>query len=310
MNKMLLSPHDKLLVMQSITWLKTMNEARPAGSPPIYPKPADIDASGLFRRIRAGLTPLPWAPPTRNGHSAYDLIENARSEHSVVVVEIAAPDCLSIDGATWRILDRDANGRDYRLAFGNWPMSYRATAHEVKRWPHLPADLDQGSAQELVRLSDGRLLSKDVLRRERDQTQTQWRLRCCSPLNEHLYLAAQRMPLENPGNFSPEKIHAGTAGHPTVFECRPFGAETLALFALCRDPWTRVTRYLALPSGNAGRLDAWVESYRQDQSPMGFDSSAASWRVYEIAEDGRPLSAWETTRPELLQPVPDVSDHA
>src|SRR5689334_22192596 len=168
MNKFLLSPHEKLLIMQSITWLKTMNEAQPAGSPPIYPKAADIDASGLFRRIRAGLTPMPWAPPTRNGHSAYDLMENARSEHPVVIAEAAAPDCLLLDGAIWRVLAKDPNGRDYRLAFGNWPLSYRATAHEVKRWPDLPADLDQGSAQELVRLGDGRLLSKDVLRRERD----------------------------------------------------------------------------------------------------------------------------------------------
>jgi hypothetical protein len=184
------------------------------------------------------------------------------------------------------------------------------TAHEVRRWPDLPGDLDQGSAQELVRLGDGRLLSKDVLRRERDRTETQWRLRCCSPLNEHLYLAGQRLPLDSPGNFSPEQIHAGTASKPSVFQCRPFAGDALVLFALCQDPWTRVTRYLALPLGDAGKLDAWVESYRRDQSPIGLEPLATSWRAYEIAEDGRPLSAWETNRAELLRPVPEIMAHA
>jgi hypothetical protein len=310
MNRSLLSQHEKLLITQTVTWLKTMNEARPAGSPQIYPKPSDIDSSALFRRIRAGLTPMPWAPPTRNGHPAYDLIEDARSEHPVTVTAATTPDHLLLDGAAWRVLSKDPSGRDYRLAIGNWPLSYRATAHEVKRWPDLPADLDQGGAQELVRLGDGRLLSKEVLRRERDQTQTQWRLRCCSPLNESLYLAAQRLPLDAPGNFSPEKIHVGTASKPTVFECRPFAADTLVLFALCQDPWTRVSRYLALPLGDGGKLAAWVEDFRRDQSPLGFEPFATPWRVYEIAEDGRPLSAWETNRPELLQPVQEIMAHA
>jgi hypothetical protein len=307
MNKFLLSPHDKLLIMQSITWLKTMNEARPAGSPQVFPTAADIDSSALFRRIRAGLTPMPWAPPTRHGQPAYDLIEDARSEHPVEVAVTANPGEVLLDGAAWRVISRDADGRDYRLAYGNWPLSYRAIAHEVKRWPNLPADLDEGSAQELVRLGDGRLLSKEVLRREREQTRTQWRLHCCSPLNEQLYLGATRLPLDSLGNFSPEKIHLGTAGKPTVFECRPFASDSLVLFALCHDAWTRVTRYLALRPGDAGKLDAWVEDYRRDQSPLGFEPLVTTRRVYEIAEDGRPLSAWETNRPELLQPVPEAA---
>jgi hypothetical protein len=308
MNKLLLSPHDKLLIMQSITWLKTMNEAQPAGSPPVYPKAADIDSSGLFKRIRAGLTPMPWAPPTRNGHPAYDLIEDARSEHPALVAPAATPDHLLLDDAAWRVVAKDPNGSDYRLAFGNWPLSYRATAREVKRWPRLPADLDEGSAQELVRLADGRLLSKEVLRRERDQTETQWRLRCCSPLNEHLYLTAQRLPLDIPANFSPAKIHVGSASRPLAFECRPFAAGIQVLFALCQDPWTKVTRYLSLSPSDDSQLNGWLESYRREQSLIGFAPNATSWRVYEIAEDGRPLSGWETTRPELLQPVDEAAD--
>lgn len=305
MNKFQLSPHDKLLIMQSVTWLKTMNEARPAGSPQVYPSPADIDSSALFRRIRAGLTPMPWAPPTRNGHPAYDLIEDARSDHPVETLVPANAQELLLDDAVWRVLGTQADGREYRLAYGNWPLSYRATAHEVKRWPNLPVDLDQGSGQELVRLDDGRLLSKDVLRRERDQTRTQWRLHCCSPLNEQLYLSGKRLSLDSLGNFSPEKIHAGTVGRPTAFECRPFAGESLLLFSLCRDQWTQVTRYLAVPADNPARLDAWLDSYRQDRSPLEFAVSTTPWRVYELAEDGRPLSAWETARAELLRPVPE-----
>jgi hypothetical protein len=307
MNKFMLSPHDKLLIMQSITWLKTMNEAQPAGSPQVYPTAADIDSSALFKRIRAGLTPMPWAPPTRNGQPAYDLIEDARSEHAIEVVITANPNEILVDGTGWRVLDKDSNGRDYRLAYGNWPLSFRAIAHEVKRWPNLPADLDEGGAQELVRLGDGRLLSKEVLRRERDQTRTQWRLHCCSPLNEQLYLGGQRLPLDSLGNFTPDKIHVGTAGKPAVFECRPFAGGTLVLFALCNDSWTQVTRYLALRPDDSGKLDAWIDDYRREQSPLGFEPVARSWRIYEIAEDGRPLSAWETNRPELLKPVPEAT---
>jgi hypothetical protein len=306
----MLSPHEKTLIMHAVVWLKTMHEARPAGSPPVYPQALDIESSGLFKRIRAGLTPMPWAPPTRSGHPAYDLIEDARSSHPVNLAMAATRDRVLIDGAAWQVLASDPEGRDYRLAFGNWPLSYRATAREVKRWPQLPDDLDSGSAQELVRLGDGRLLSKEVLRRERDLTQTQWRLQCCSPLNEHLYLAAQRLPLDSPANFSPVKIHAGSASHPLVFECRPFAAETQVLFALCQDPWTKATRYLSLPLGDGGSLVAWLDCYRQARSPVGFDPAAKSWRAYEIAEDGRPLSAWETTRSELLQPVQEIMEPA
>jgi hypothetical protein len=308
MTKLPLSPHEKLLIMQSVTWLKTMNEARPAGTPPVYPKAPDIDTSALFKRIRAGLTPMPWAPPTRNGHPAYHLIENARSEHPVVVAATATPERLLVDGALWRVLAKDPDSRDYRLAFGNWPLSYRAIAHDVKRWPNLPGDLDQGAGQELVRMGDGRLLSKDVLRRERDQIETQWRLTCCSPLNEHLYLAAQRLPLDSPDHFRPEKVHVEAVDRPTVFECRPFDAETLVFFALCEDRWTRVMRYLALPLGDGAKLAAWLESYRQQQSPIAYVPSAKSWRVFEIAEDGRPLSAWETTQPELLTPIHEAAN--
>lgn len=311
MTKLPLSQHDKLLVMQSVAWLKTMNEAQPAGSPPIYPKAADIESSGLFKRIRAGLTPMPWAPPARNGHPAYDLIENARSEHLVAVTAAATPDRLLLDGADWRVLAKDPDGRAYRLAFGNWPLCYLATARETRRWPKLPADLDQGSEQDLVRIDDGRLVSKQVLRRERDETRTQWHLRCCSPLNEHMYLAAQRLPLDSPANFSPAKIHAGDAGRPSVFECRPFAAETLVLFALCRDPWTRVMRCMALPLGDGSALSGWLESYQRQQSPINLDSHSNSrpLRVFEIADDGRPLSAWETTQLQLLRPVIEAADH-
>lgn len=310
MNKFALSAHEKLLIMQSITWIKTMNEAQPAGSPPVYPKAADIDSSALFKRIRAGLTPMPWAPPTRNGHPAYDLIEDARSEHPTMVAESGVSDQLLLDGTAWRVLTRDAGGRDYRVAFGNWPLTFRLVAHEARRWPMLPDDLDQGHAHEVVRLPDGRLLSKEVLRREREHIETRWRLRCCSPLNEHLYLGAQRLPLDNPGNFTPAKIHAGSAGKPMAFECRPHAGGALALFALCQDPWTRVTRYVGLPSTDDGMLDAWLEKYRRDESPIDFVAGGKSWRVYEIADDGRPLSAWETTRRELLQPMPEAVTQA
>jgi len=310
MNKYLLSAHDKLLITQSIIWLKTINEAQPAGSPQIYPTAADIDSSALFRRIRAGLTPMPWAPPTRHGHPAYDLIEDARSEHPTDLIVSNDPDHVLLDDASWRVLSKDNSGRDYRLAFGNWPLAYRACAHEVKRWPDLPRDLDQGSAQELVRLGDGRLISKEILRRERDQTRTQWRLRCCSPLNERLYLSAQRLPLDSLGNCSPEKIHDGTAGKPRVFQCRPHAGETWLLFALCQDPWTLITRYLALSIADGAAIDGWLDRFRNGESPIEFHAKAKPIRVYEIADDGRPLSAWETNRPELLQPVEEAAPPA
>jgi len=86
MTRIPLSPHDKTLILQAITWLRIVNDARPAGSPPVYPGPADIESSALFKRIRAGLTPMPWAPPTRHGQPAYDLIENARGRLSRALV--------------------------------------------------------------------------------------------------------------------------------------------------------------------------------------------------------------------------------
>ena len=45
MNKYLLSAHDKLLITQSITWLKTINEAQPAGSPQMDVN-VSVDGSG------------------------------------------------------------------------------------------------------------------------------------------------------------------------------------------------------------------------------------------------------------------------
>jgi hypothetical protein len=275
----------------------------------VYPKSADIDTSGLFKRIRAGVTPMPWAPPTRQGHPAYELIENARSEHPTAVAAAATPDHLLLDGVAWRVLAHNADGREYRLAFGRWPLSYLATAREVKCWPDLPSDLDEGGAQELVRLGDGRLVSKELLRRERDLTRTQWQLRCCSPFNERLYLTAQRLPIDSPDNFRPGNIHREVAGRPLVFECRPFASDTSVLFSLGEDPWTKVVRYLALPLGDGSQLDDWLEGYQRQQSPLDFVPGATSWRVLEIGENGRPLSAWETSNRELLRPVPETPAH-
>ena len=30
-----LSPHDKALILQAITWLRVVNDSRPAGTPPV-----------------------------------------------------------------------------------------------------------------------------------------------------------------------------------------------------------------------------------------------------------------------------------
>ena len=50
---------EKNLVMHTVTWVKTVNDSRPAGTPPSYPLSVDIDSSALFKRIRQGLAPLP-----------------------------------------------------------------------------------------------------------------------------------------------------------------------------------------------------------------------------------------------------------
>lgn len=46
------NPQEKTLIMQTVTWVKTVNDAKPAGAPPSYPSQTDIDSSALFKRIR------------------------------------------------------------------------------------------------------------------------------------------------------------------------------------------------------------------------------------------------------------------
>jgi hypothetical protein len=298
-----LSPHDKLLILQAVTWLRTINEARPAGSPPVYPGPADIESSALFRRIRAGLTPMPWAPPTRHGEPAYDLIEDARSRHAVTLDRSDSDSgLLRLDGAEWRILAADDDGRGYHLAYGHWPLAFRLESRESPRWPLLPDDLDEGDGREVVRFHDGRLASKDLLRRTRGEQLTEWWISCVSPLDEQLYLLGQVLPLAPSEQFRPTMVHRELDGFATVFDCQPFRGQLLTLFAIARDPWTGVGRYVGVGRDDHA-LAQWLERYDQGCVAGGFLPAASHWQVFELAADGTPLSAWSTPRSDALRPL-------
>ena len=299
-----LSPHDKTLILQAVTWLRTVNDARPAGSPPVYPGPADIESSALFKRIRAGLTPMPWAPPTRHGQPAYDLIENARGRHTVGVDRSDADGgTLRLDGAEWRILAADIDGRGYFVAFGQWPLAYRLEARESPRWPVLPDDLDSGDGREVVRFHDGRLASKDLLRRTRDETLTEWSVTCASPLDEQLYLLGQVLPLAPNELFRPQAVHRERDGRAVVFDSQPFRGQPLALFALALDPWTGVGRYVGV-APDADAMPRWLDEFDAGRAPCDFLPAPACWHVFELAADGTPLSAWSAPRADALRPLP------
>jgi hypothetical protein len=298
-----LSPHDKSLILQAVTWLRTVNEARPSGSPPVYPGVADIESSALFRRIRAGLAPMPWAPPTRHGQPAYDLIENARGRHAVTLDRSDSDGgTLRLDGAEWRILGMDGDGRGYHLAYGHWPLAFRLESHESPRWPLLPDDLDAGDGHEVVRFHDGRLASKDLLRRTRDETLTEWWITCVSPLDEQLYLAGQVLPLAPSEQFRPTSVHRERDHAAAVFDCQPFRGQLLTLFSIARDPWTGVGRFVGVGRDEAA-LAQWLARWDAGEAPADFLPVATHWQVFELAGDGTPLSAWSAPRADALRPL-------
>jgi hypothetical protein len=299
-----LSPHDKALILQAVTWLRTVNEARPTGSPPVYPGPADIESSALFRRIRAGLTPMPWAPPTRHGQPAYDFIEDARSRHAVTVDRSDIDGgTVRVDGAEWRVLAADPDGRVLHLAYGHWPLAFRLESRESPRWPMLPDDIDEGDGREVVRFHDGRLASKELLRRTRDEHLTEWFVSCVSPLDEQLYLVGQVLPLAPSEQFRPTAVHRETDGFAAVFDCQPFRGQLLTLFATARDPWTRVGRYLGV-ARDEHALAQWLAQFDEGIAPCDFLPAATHWQVFELAADGTPLSAWSAPRSDALRPLP------
>jgi hypothetical protein len=300
-----LSLHDKTLVMQTVNWVRTVNDARPAGAPPSYPTQADIDSSALFKRIRQGQAPMPWAPPTRHGQPAYELIENARGRHQVTPdAEVAQfrQDSLLIDGAKWRLLSSDPARRVHHLSFGRWPTAYSLSAHDAPRWPSLPGDLDQGSAHDIVRFPDGRLVSKELVRRTRNDIVTQWWLQCASPLNERLYLHAERLPLDDPGHFHPTQVHRSGEDGLSVFACPLRQGQTL-FFPLARDPWTRIVRYVGVRTELAQDLDFWLSRFDAGESPLDVLPRTGAWQVFEIDSHGEPWSAWRTDRREWLLPM-------
>lgn len=295
--------HDKTLIMQTVTWVKTVNDAKPAGAPPSYPSQADIDSSALFKRIRLGLQPMSWAPPTQHGHPAYELIENARGRHRVALdTQAISAGSVSLDGAQWHLLASEAGGRVHYVSFGRWPIAYKLTAQDAPRWPNLPDDVDEGPGHDVVRFPDGRLVPKDLIRRTRYDVDVHWWLQCVSPLNERLYLHGERQPLDDPHHFRPLQVHRGTTSAPLVFVCALRWGQTL-FFPLVRDPWTRITRYLALPTGVGHDPADWLSRFDAGQSPLNFVSGAGEWQVFEIDANGLPWSAWRTDRREWLLPV-------
>ncbi len=303
-----LSPHDKTTIMQTVTWVKTVNDAKPAGAPPSYPSQADIDSSALFKRIRLGLPPMPWAPPTQRRHPAYELIENARGRHRVVPdAEIFDADTISLDGAQWHRLESEADGRTHYISFGRWPTAYRLSGQDAPRWPSLPVDVDDGPAHDVVRFPDGRLVPKELIRRTRDEVVVQWSLQCVSPLNERFYLHAERQPLDDPDHFHPTQVHRSLDGTPQVFTCTLREGTTL-FFPLVRDPWTRVTRHVAVHVEPGHDIAAWLSRFDAGESPLDFlPRAGAAWQVFEIDAKGQPWSAWRTNRLEWLLPVAAVN---
>jgi len=298
-----LSLHEKTVIMQTVTWVKTVNDAKPAGAPPSYPSQMDIDSSALFKRIRLGLPPMPWAPPTQRRHPAYELIENARGRHRVQPdAENFDTDGISLDGAQWHRLASETGGRTHYLSFGRWPIAYRLTGQDAPRWTSLPADVDEGPGHDVVRFADGRLVPKELIRRTRDEVVTQWWLQCVSPLNERFYLHAERQPLDDPDHFRPTQVHRNVDGVPQVFACALRQGAT-QFFPLVRDPWTRVTRYVALRTEPGHDVAAWLSRFDAGESPLDFLPRAGAWQVFEIGADGQPWSAWRTDRREWLLPV-------
>lgn len=297
-----LSPHDRALIMQTVTWLRTLHEARPAGSPPSYPALDDIDHSALFRRIRQGLTPMPWAPPTRQGLPAYDLIENARRPHRVNLDESnTTAESRRIDGGIWRVLANEPGTRRDLLAYGRWPLAFALTAQDTRRWSELPPDLEEGAPHDVVRFADGRIVAKELLRRTRDEIETQWWLECVSPLNERLYLFGQRQPLDSADPVQVEQVHRPGGEGADVFSGRLANRdETLLFFRACRDPWTRVSRYLAVPADSPLR-DTWLSSYRPDGDAC--ELIAGERLVIELDDAGAPLSAWRSEHAEIIRAV-------
>lgn len=295
---------EKNLVMHTVAWVKTVNDARPAGTPPSYPVVGDIDSSALFKRIRQGLQPMPWAPPTRNGHPAYELMENARGRHQVQPAgDIGEGGVVIVDGARWRLLAADAGQRRFHLGFGRWPIAYCLQGVDAPRWPSLPADLDEGSAHDVIRFADGRLVAKELVRRTRSEVVTQWWLRCVSPLDERLYLHAERLPLDDPDHFRSTHVHRAVDGVPKIFVSRLRQGETV-FFAIASDPWTHIARHIGVRGDAIPDLAACLARMDAGESVLDALPNTGAWQIYEIGPDGEPWSAWRTDRREWLRPAP------
>jgi hypothetical protein len=200
------------------------------------------------------------------------------------------------------MLASDPARRIHHIAFGRWPIAYRLSAIDAPRWPSLPPDLDEGSGHDVVRFSDGRLVAKELVRRTRHDVATQWWLQCVSPLNECLYLRAERQPLDDPDHFRPAQVHRHEGGVPNVFVCA-LRQGAMLLFPLAGDPWTRITRYLGVRSEAGQDPSDWLARFDAGESPLEFLPHTGAWHVFEIDDLGEPWSAWRTDRREWLLPV-------
>jgi hypothetical protein len=132
-NQFLLTESERRWINIAATWGKITERER-CGDLSV---PENIQKSALFRRLMSSKTPLAYRPPTSNSFPWYAVVEDPEIEHDVIVdrsVSMASKfnsdtdkedQCISINGALWRIEETIQEGREYIVSWGQYPMRWR-----------------------------------------------------------------------------------------------------------------------------------------------------------------------------------------
>lgn len=106
--------------------------------------PGLTDKSALFQRLLTGKAPLAYRPPTSYSYPWYEIIEGTQSKHRVIIDSapslgsmlnpgaLVGENCISINGASWRVEQIIAPNQEYIVSWGKYSMYWRLKMEREK----------------------------------------------------------------------------------------------------------------------------------------------------------------------------------